>query len=104
MALEAAEIHAELPNSTDDVPTEKRELFAWTIREGVTNVIRHSNATRCTVVLHPDRVEIRDDGVGPQEVTTGHGLMGLRERAGASQGTVVTRTLDPGFSLSVVLP
>ena len=53
MALEAAEIHAELPNSTDDVPTEKRELFAWTIREGVTNVIRHSQATRCTVTLNP---------------------------------------------------
>ena len=43
-ALEAAEIEAELPNSTDDVPSDRRELFAWTIREGVTNVIRHSDA------------------------------------------------------------
>ena len=67
MALEAAEIEADLPNSTDEVPSDKRELFAWTIREGVTNVIRHSNATRCTVVLHPDRVEIRDNGAGPEQ-------------------------------------
>ena len=103
MALRAAEIEADLPNSTDEVPTEKRELFAWTIREGVTNVIRHSRATRCTVALHPDRVEIRDDGVGPQQPSGGHGLTGLRERAGAADGTVVTRTLEPGFSLSVVL-
>jgi two-component system sensor histidine kinase DesK len=103
-ALAAAEIEAVLPNSVDDVPTDRRELFAWTIREGVTNVIRHSHARRCTVVLHRDRVEIRDDGVGPEEPGTGHGLIGLRERAGAVNATVVTRTLEPGFSLSVVLP
>jgi two-component system sensor histidine kinase DesK len=103
-ALAAAEIEAVLPNSVDDVPTDRRELFAWTIREGVTNVIRHSHARRCTVVLRRDRVEIRDDGVGPEEPGTGHGLIGLRERAGAVNATVVTRTLEPGFSLSVVLP
>jgi two-component system, NarL family, sensor histidine kinase DesK len=107
MALEAAEIAADLPNSTDEVPSDKRELFAWTIREGVTNVIRHSNATRCTVVLHADRVEICDDGAGTvidAGPSSGHGLIGLRERAGALGATVVTRTLDPGFSLSVLSP
>ena len=103
-ALAAAEIEADLPNSVEDVPSDKRELFAWTIREGVTNVIRHSHATRCTVVLNPDCVEIRDDGVGPAQESVGQGLTGLRERARAIDATVVTRTLDPGFSLSVVLP
>ena len=48
-ALAAAQIEAVLPNSTDDVPSERRELFAWTIREGVTNVIRHSGARHCSV-------------------------------------------------------
>ena len=43
-ALAAAQIQAELPGSTDDVPSELRGLFAWTLREGVTNVIRHSAA------------------------------------------------------------
>ncbi len=50
-ALRAAEIDADLPKSTDEVPSELRELFAWTVREGVTNVIRHSGASRCTVRL-----------------------------------------------------
>jgi two-component system sensor histidine kinase DesK len=103
-ALAAAEIAAELPNSVDEVPSDRRELFAWAIREGVTNVIRHSHATRCSVVLHPDRVDIRDDGVGPGSDGGGHGLRGLSERASAMNGTVVTRSLEPGFSLSVVLP
>jgi two-component system sensor histidine kinase DesK len=107
-ALSAAEIAAELPNSTDDVPSDRRELFAWAVREGITNVIRHSGARRCTVVLGMHEVEVRDDGRGPAETVrtggAGHGLVGLRERAAALGGTVVTRSLEPGFSLKVVVP
>ena len=85
-ALAAAEIEAELPNSTDDVPSDRRELFAWTIREGVTNVIRHSHAKRCVVVLH---ARLRRDPRRRRRAGTvrpsGHGLTGLRERASAAQ-------------------
>lgn len=101
-ALEAAEIEATLPNSTDDVPTELRELFAWTVREGVTNVIRHSGARRCTVALAPTRAEVRDDGRGPSgDGVPGSGLTGLQERASAVGAHLVTRRLDPGWSLVV---
>jgi two-component system, NarL family, sensor histidine kinase DesK len=101
-ALAAAEIEAELPNSTDDVPTHLRELFAWTVREGVTNVIRHSGATRCSVRLWPDAAEVADDGTGASATRsgqagthTGSGLVGLRERAEAVGGTVTTRAEVP---------
>jgi two-component system sensor histidine kinase DesK len=103
-ALRAAEIDADLPNSTDEVPSELRELFAWTVREGVTNVIRHSGASRCTVRLGTSAVEVRDDGAGPRDgaARPGTGLEGLRERATAAGAVLVTRTLDPrGFALSV---
>ena len=103
VALQAADIEADLPNSTDDVPSEMRELFAWTVREGVTNVIRHSGATRCSVRLGERAVEVTDDGDGPcASSTPGNGLEGLRERAAAVGAVLVTRTLDPtGFALSV---
>jgi two-component system sensor histidine kinase DesK len=104
MALSAAEISAELPNTTDEVPSDRRELFAWAVREGITNVIRHSGARRCTVVLGEHEVEVRDDGRGAEAPGTGHGLVGLRERAAALGGTVVTQSLHPGFSLKVVVP
>ena len=102
-ALRAAEIEADLPNSTDEVPSELRELFAWTVREGVTNVIRHSRASRCTVRLRPTAVEVRDDGTGPApDARPGSGLDGLRERAAAAGAVLVTRTLEPrGFELAV---
>ena len=102
-ALRSADIAADLPNSTDEVPTELRELFAWTVREGVTNVIRHSGATTCTIRLAADRVEVRDDGEGAAAPTrSGHGLDGLRERAAVLGAVLVTRTLEPrGFALEV---
>ena len=102
-ALRAADIDADLPNSTDEVPTELRELFAWTVREGVTNVIRHSGASRCTVRLAAGGVEVADDGSGPCVTkAAGHGLDGLRERAAAAGAVLVTRTVEPsGFALSV---
>jgi two-component system, NarL family, sensor histidine kinase DesK len=103
VALRAAEIQAEIPNSTDDVPSELRELFAWTVREGVTNVIRHSGASRCEVRLTPTTAEVVDDGrAKPSPNGHGSGLAGLRERAADVGATVVTRELSPGFSLSVV--
>jgi two-component system sensor histidine kinase DesK len=103
VALRAAEIDAELPNSTDDVPSDLRELFAWTVREGVTNVIRHSGASHCEVRLTPTSAEVVDNGCAkPSPSGHGSGLAGLRERAAAVGATVVTRELSPGFSLSVV--
>jgi two-component system sensor histidine kinase DesK len=101
-ALAAAQIEATVPGSTDEVPTELRELFAWTVREGVTNVLRHSRATRCEVVLDAASAEVRDDGCGGGTAHTGSGLVGLRERAAALGATLVTRDLEPGFSLKVV--
>jgi two-component system sensor histidine kinase DesK len=107
-ALGAAEIRADLPGSTDDVPSDLRELFAWTLREGVTNVVRHSAAKRCTVTLAADRITIADDGRGMRSakasaLSDGHGLSGLRERAADAGAQVVVETPPSGgFQLSVV--
>ena len=103
-ALTAAGIDATIPGSADEVPTELRELFAWAVREGVTNVVRHSGAAHCEVRLGPSSVQVCDDGRGPADTLAtapGSGLAGLRERAAAAGATVVTRTLEPGFSLEV---
>jgi two-component system sensor histidine kinase DesK len=108
-ALQAAEITADLPGSTDDVPSALRELFAWTLREGVTNVVRHSAASHCTVTLAADRIVIADDGRGMRAadgsaLRDGHGLSGLRERAAAEGAQVVVESPPGGgFRLSVVV-
>ena len=109
-ALAAADIAADLPGSADEPRGELRELFAWAVREGVTNVVRHSRARTCRIVLDATSVSVLDDGVGPPAASgagpdgyeaAGHGLRGLRERAAAVDAVVITRTLDPGFALEV---
>jgi two-component system, NarL family, sensor histidine kinase DesK len=94
-ALSAAGIDADLPGALDDVPGDRRELFGWAVREGVTNVVRHSGARHCWVRLDHDHIEVVDDGRGladcPDPVadrTPGHGLSGLRDRARQAGATV----------------
>ena len=101
-ALSAAGIEHELPNSADDVATSHRELFAWVIREGITNVIKHSRADSCRVHMSATAVRVVDNGLGcPDEVSHGHGLTGLRERAAAIGATLHARNDDQGFVLEV---
>jgi two-component system sensor histidine kinase DesK len=107
-ALAAAHVACELPGAADDVPTRNRELFAWTIREAVTNIVRHSRASRCEVTLGPHSVEIVDDGTGPPfpAASDGQGLQGLRRRADAlgAELTVGRREDQPGFRVRVEIP
>jgi two-component system sensor histidine kinase DesK len=103
-ALAAAHVAAELPGAADEVPSRFRELFAWTIREAVTNIVRHSRATRCEVRLSVDSVEIVDDGVGADPAASGgQGLTGLRRRAEALGATLSAGRRDgqPGFRVRV---
>jgi two-component system sensor histidine kinase DesK len=102
-ALAAAGIEAELPSAVDAVPARHRELFAWALREGVTNVVRHSGATRCAVQLSADCVEVRDDGRGPGGGGTGSGLAGLQARAEKAGARLeIERAPEGGFLLRVV--
>jgi two-component system sensor histidine kinase DesK len=111
-ALEAAGISAQLPaylaGAVEGIPPERREVLAWAVREGVTNVVRHSGAQHAWVKLTQDGVEIADDGVGPSEPAASlepagaHGLVGLRERAAAAGASVVVgRREGGGFVLRV---
>jgi two-component system sensor histidine kinase DesK len=103
--LRAAGILAELPGSVDIVDPSLSELFGWVVREGVTNVVRHSRATHCTVSFGPDWIEVVDDGRGgPAAPAVGSGLVGLRERVAAFGGTAETRPLAPGWRLRVEVP
>jgi two-component system sensor histidine kinase DesK len=106
-ALAAANVEADLPGAADEVPTRVRELFAWTIREAVTNIVRHAHARRAEVRLAPGSVEIVDDGVGESVPSAdGQGLEGLRRRAEEMGGTLTVGAREdrPGFRVRVEVP
>lgn len=88
-ALRAAGIETDLPTAVDNVPPEWQQAFAYVLREGVTNVIRHSGAGRVTVRFDATSIEIVDDGVGsPATAPSGNGLRGLTERLAAVGGWI----------------
>jgi len=102
--LRAAGIAADLPTAADVVDPANQELFGWAVREGLTNVIRHSRARSCAVRLSPSSMEITDDGIGAA-APAGNGLRGLRERVAAAGGTVDAGPLQPrGWQLRVCMP
>uniref|UniRef100_UPI0031E00EEF sensor histidine kinase n=1 Tax=Streptomyces hawaiiensis TaxID=67305 RepID=UPI0031E00EEF len=88
------------------------ELTAYRIvQEALTNTHKHASATRAEVELDygPDRlrVTVTDDGRpgAVQGPGSGHGLIGMRERATAIGGTVIAGPLpDGGFRVVAELP
>ncbi|GGG03080.1 two-component sensor histidine kinase [Rhodococcoides trifolii] len=104
-ALDAAGIDLVLIGAATDAESNFREVFAWTVRESVTNVVRHSGASRCCITVEPSRIEIVDDGKGSDPGDdTGNGLRGLRHRADRA-GTVLTAgAAGGGFRVIVEAP
>ena len=111
-ALGAAGIAADLPAAVDDVPAGLQEMFAYVVREGVTNVIRHSGASRCEIRLGDKWLEVRDNGKACMANVTssrqsggGHGLSGLAERVSQAGGELDAGPLpEGGFLLRVHVP
>jgi two-component system sensor histidine kinase DesK len=106
--LRAAGIRADLPATADDVDPDARVALGYVLREAVTNVVRHSGARTCHVVLHPRSIEIVDDGAGVDRNPTsgtGSGLQNLADRLGAQGGSCDAGPgPDGGFVIRAQLP
>ncbi len=94
-ALRAAEIEADLPHAVDNVRPEFQNTFGYVLREAVTNVLRHSGASRVKVRLGRNWLEIEDDG-NAVDIKQGNGLRGLTERLAAIDGTLTASTRAGG--------
>ncbi|WP_454934383.1 sensor histidine kinase [Actinomyces oris] len=96
--LTSAGVRADLPLTVEVVDPELRELFAWVVREGVTNVVRHAHASRCKVELTTDSIEVVDDGIGLNSAAAGdgHGLEGLRQRCQNNGADLTIETPSSG--------
>ncbi|MFB6753100.1 sensor histidine kinase [Streptomyces sp. NPDC056353] len=110
-ALDAADVEAVVRRSGPPLPPQTEALLGWVVREAVTNVVRHSGASRCEIAVSggADRVRltVTDDGTGVAGQTQGPGtgLTGLTERL-ATAGGSLTAGVEPrgGFSVTAELP
>lgn len=82
------------------------------VQEALTNVAKHSAATRCQVIVehrHDELlVEVTDDGAGvlaESRTPAGHGLVGMRERVELHRGRFAAGPLpEGGFRVTARIP
>ncbi|MFD4598875.1 sensor histidine kinase [Streptomyces sp. NPDC058464] len=114
VALTAAAVIAEVPAEPDltDVPEDGEAALAWALREAITNVVRHSGASVCTVELLRRQtldgpvleLAVEDNGSGGSGKGPGNGLTGLTERLEKAGGTLEAGRAKRGFRLVARVP
>jgi len=82
-------------------------LLAANLKEMLTNISRHSNASQVTVRLDGNadyvRMQVSDDGAITKAPKMGLGLTGMRDRVRTAGGTL-TISAENGFSVVTILP
>lgn len=81
--------------------------FSFVLREAVTNIIRHSQATYCSISFvqknHLLEISVKDNGIGKKNILYGNGLKGMAERLKALQGNMSIMD-KKGILLSFSIP
>lgn len=114
-ALTASDIEVVVQETGPPLPPQTEALLGWVVREGVTNVVRHSRASRATIELRTGgghaRLTITDNGTGSVSPgpalppRLGTGLRGLTERLAAAGGSLASGPAQGGgFRVAAVLP
>jgi two-component system sensor histidine kinase DesK len=122
-ALAVAGITADVPSEApSDLPgdglcEESEAVLAWSLREAVTNVVRHSGARRCAVSLTARQtlrgpvveLTVEDNGRAGAGATSraaphGNGLTGLTERLAKIGGALEAGPSRGGFVLRARVP
>jgi two-component system sensor histidine kinase DesK len=107
--LQAAGVLVRFEPVSGPLPASLDATLAWALREGVTNIVRHSGASHAEVLLGREdgqvHLELLDDGHGCDGCEPGNGLKGLRERVEARDGWLESGSRPAGgFRLAVRLP
>lgn len=118
IAEELIEINLALTAAKIILATEKEETarllsgmqqteLSSILREAVTNIIRHSKASFCSIAFSQAsgwmNIKIRDNGVGPKEIVSGNGIAGMKERVRRMNGAIAVED-DKGTVISVSIP
>ncbi|MEV6568438.1 sensor histidine kinase [Streptomyces kronopolitis] len=101
----------DLPETDRRPPAAVEAAAYFVVAEALTNIARHSNASRAQVSLRYDGptlcVVVRDDGCGgaAPASASGSGLAGIRRRVAALDGrTRIDSPVGSGTTIEVVLP
>lgn len=104
--LAAANVQFDVSGSTPKLDPKASHVLGLAIREAVTNIVRHAQATEAglkfDIVNQQIIVTVQDNGVA-KSITEGSGLQGVRQRLKALGGSAEI-TGNSGMRLSLTLP
>ncbi|OOG60084.1 sensor histidine kinase [Rhodanobacter sp. C03] len=108
LLLESSRVHLDYGLPPSDLPGDIERGLSLVLREAVTNIARHADASRAQVEWAREhasvRMQIIDNGHGGID-NEGNGLCGMRERVRALGGTLmIESTRGQGTRLKVVVP
>lgn len=91
----------------EPIPKKVKYCFIATVKEAMSNIVKHSNADRIQVILreHPGfyQMSIEDNGTGIQkDMGSGIGLLNMRERVEALHGRMHVYT-EKGFKIQITI-
>ncbi|MFY0543904.1 sensor histidine kinase [Brevibacillus sp. H7] len=85
-------------------------VLSMCLKEAVTNIVKHSNASACSIVIEPSQtdlvVRVKDNGIGITEESVsfrGNGLRGMKERLEFVNGSMEIVT-DRGMTVVFRVP
>ncbi len=98
------------PTDLKNTPPFVENVLTMCLKEAVTNIVKHSQATLCHIkILESDneiKIQIQDNGVGltkENKTHNGHGIIGMKERLEFVNGTLEMKSLD-GTLLIIQIP
>jgi signal transduction histidine kinase len=116
--LTAAEVVVRMEVEPGELPAPVATVLAVVLREGVTNVLRHSKLERCDIAVSHSGKDVRlaifNDGVGaddadpetrPASEATGNGIRNLSDRVATLGGELTAGPAPDGrYCLRAVVP
>jgi len=107
-SLVTVNLEMNLPDSCFLTPERNIHVMAI-LQEALANVVRHAHARHVSVTAdcmeNTLRVTIKDDGIGlPAQVSEGHGLRNMRDRASLLHGQLAVEKFGKGTRVTLDIP
>lgn len=109
--LKAAQIEFILEGDPklNNVSLLNENVLSMCIKEAVTNIVKHSQTTTCTIIIEPSKtdqvIKVKDSGVGMEggSLYRGNGLRGMKERLEFVNGSLEVIS-DNGTTIIMKVP
>jgi len=112
--LDVAKIEYHLNGDPElrNTPVLVENVLSMCLKEAITNVVKHSRATRCTIIIKQTAeewaIQVLDNGIGlpnKESFLKGNGIIGMKERLEFVNGSLKMEMLEgDGTLLTIQIP